>query len=109
MFLTEQLASQFKGRPSDPGALLELILELERRVETVTITQTLLKTVTQQLTHTLTIDRTTTVRTVEVETATLTVEREATRSETLLLVALPLLITTIALAAYVLKVRVRHG
>ena len=109
MFLTEQLTSQFKGRTSDPGALLELILELERRVETVTITQTLLKTVTQQLTHTLTIDRTTTIHKVEVKSATLTVEREVMRSEALLFVALPLLITTITLAAYVLKTRVRHG
>jgi len=105
LFLTEQLASSYKGRPSNPDELLRLVIEMERQVVTFTTTRTLLQTITRELTQTLTIERKTTVSSFLTSVSTRTVEREVTRPETVVLVAVSSVIAAAALTAYLTRSR----
>ncbi|MEM2291883.1 MAG: hypothetical protein QXX41_01250 [Nitrososphaerota archaeon] len=109
LFLTEQLASSYKGRPSNPDELLRLVVEMERQVVTFTTIRTLLQTITRGLMQTLTIERTTTVISLLTSVSTRTVRREVTRPENVVLVAVSSVIAAAALTAYLTRSRTRRN
>ena len=110
LFLTEQLTSSFKNRPSNTDMLLEQIIELEKQVVTFTATHTLLQTTTRQVTQTITVERTTTVSSLStvVETRNVSYEVEVTKPETIMMVSVPLIVAAVALTSYLTRTRARR-
>lgn len=107
LFLTEQLTSSFKNKPSNTDKLLEQIIELEKRVVSFTATHTVFQTSTRQVTQTITVERTTTVSSLStvVETRTVSYEVEVTKPETIMMVSLPLLFAAVVLTSYLMRKR----